>query len=222
MNLNVHFHLIALDGIYFIDEDGNIEFHELPPPEDSEVLQVAALTAGRVLRLIERRGLQQEADELWEQNPGLAELYAAAVQSRIAMGPNAGHRTGRFGGDHIDGDSLEALASPRCATVSGFSVHANTAIPARDRQRLERLLRYAARPALASERLSRLPGGKVVYQLKRPWRNGTTAVVFEPQDFMARLAALVPAPPSAFDSLPRNSRACRKVAIGSCAERLGH
>jgi hypothetical protein len=78
--------------------------------------------------------------------------------------------------------------------VSGFSVHANTAIPACDRQRLERLLRYAARPALASERLSRLPGGTVVYQLKRPWRDGTTDIVFEPLDFIARLAALVPAP----------------------------
>jgi len=30
--------------------------------------------------------------------------------------------------------------------------------------------------------------------LKRPWRNGTSAVIFEPQDLLAKLAALVPAP----------------------------
>ena len=30
--------------------------------------------------------------------------------------------------------------------------------------------------------------------MERPWRNGTTAVIFEPQDFLAKLAALVPAP----------------------------
>jgi hypothetical protein len=30
--------------------------------------------------------------------------------------------------------------------------------------------------------------------LKHPWRNGTTDVVFEPQDLIAKLAALVPAP----------------------------
>jgi hypothetical protein len=33
-----------------------------------------------------------------------------------------------------------------------------------------------------------------MYRLKRPWRDGTTDVIFEPQDFLAKLAALVPAP----------------------------
>jgi hypothetical protein len=32
------------------------------------------------------------------------------------------------------------------------------------------------------------------YQLKTPYRNGTTHVVFEPLDFMAKLAALIPKP----------------------------
>src|SRR6266516_1544902 len=96
--------------------------------------------------------------------------------------------------DRIDGDSLEAMASPRCAAVSGFNLHANVSIGARDRERLERLLRYAARPALAMERLSKLSDGRLVYRLKRPWSNGTTDVIFEPQDFIAKSAALVPEP----------------------------
>ncbi len=32
------------------------------------------------------------------------------------------------------------------------------------------------------------------YTLKNPWRDGTTHVIFEPLDFIARLAALVPKP----------------------------
>jgi len=36
--------------------------------------------------------------------------------------------------------------------------------------------------------------GKVRYELKTPYRNGTTHVIFEPLDFIARLAALVPKP----------------------------
>ena len=32
------------------------------------------------------------------------------------------------------------------------------------------------------------------YELKSPWRNGTTHVEFEPIDFIAKLAALVPPP----------------------------
>jgi len=34
----------------------------------------------------------------------------------------------------------------------------------------------------------------VRYALKTPWKNGTTHVEFEPVDFMAKLAALVPPP----------------------------
>jgi hypothetical protein len=37
-------------------------------------------------------------------------------------------------------------------------------------------------------------GGKVPYQLKTPYKNGTTHVVFEALDVLARLAALVPRP----------------------------
>ena len=36
--------------------------------------------------------------------------------------------------------------------------------------------------------------GQVRYQLKTPWRNGTTHVVFEPLDFISRLVSLVPKP----------------------------
>ena len=43
-------------------------------------------------------------------------------------------------------------------------------------------------------RLSLTPQGRVRYTLKTPYRDGTTHVVFEPLDFMARLAALVPKP----------------------------
>jgi len=78
--------------------------------------------------------------------------------------------------------------------VSGFSVHANVCIEARDRMRLERLIRYAARPAVATERLTAMPDGRLLYRLKRPWRDGTSAVIFELQDFMSKLAVLVPAP----------------------------
>ena len=145
-------------------------------------------------RMIEQRGLEDEADTLVENDPGLAALYASAVRGRIASGPNAGNRVAAVGGDRIDGDSLEAMSSPRCAAIAGFNLHGNVAIGPRDRTRLERLLRYAARPAVALERLSRLPDGRLVYRLKRMWSDGSTDVVYEPQDFMAKLAALVPAP----------------------------
>lgn len=58
----------------------------------------------------------------------------------------------------------------------------------------ERLARYIARPAVAEKRLMVNAQGKVVYLLKTPYQDGTTHVVFEPLDFMARRAALIPRP----------------------------
>jgi hypothetical protein len=47
---------------------------------------------------------------------------------------------------------------------------------------------------VAEKRLTVNAQGKVVYLLKTPYRDGTTHVIFEPLDFVARLAALVPRP----------------------------
>ena len=59
-------------------------------------------------------------------------------------------------------------------------------------KKVERLCRYIARPAISEKHLSLTSTGKVRYELKTPFRNGTTHVIFEPLDFIARLAALVP------------------------------
>jgi len=83
-------------------------------------------------------------------------------------------------------------SSARVAQASGFSLHAGVLAEAGEREKLERLCRYIARPAVATQRLSLTPAGQVRYQLKTPYRDGTTHVVFEPVDFIARLAALVP------------------------------
>ena len=78
--------------------------------------------------------------------------------------------------------------------LAGFSLHANVAVPAADRARLERLCRYTARPPLAIDRLELLPDGRLLYRFKRPWRNGATHASFEPLQLLEKLAALVPAP----------------------------
>ena len=63
-----------------------------------------------------------------------------------------------------------------------------------ERKKLERLCRYISRPAVSEKRLSLTPNGNVRYQLKTPYRDGTTHVIFGSLDFIARLAALVPKP----------------------------
>jgi hypothetical protein len=78
--------------------------------------------------------------------------------------------------------------------VSGFSLHANVCVPAKARRQLENLCRYAGRPAIATQRLSILPDGRVSYCLRHKWRDGTTQVFFEPLELIEKLAALAPPP----------------------------
>ena len=118
-----------LDGVYAADDDDHPQFQPSLAPEDKEIAQLTALLAERIPALLRRRGLgpetdPEESDSLRRDEPCLAGLYAASVTGRVAFGPNAGQRVTRTG-DQIDPESLDALASPRCASVSGFSLHAN-------------------------------------------------------------------------------------------------
>lgn len=80
------------------------------------------------------------------------------------------------------------------AQFEGINVHADTVIDGRDRKRLERVVRYIARPPIAQDRLEILRDGKIKYSMKRVWRDGTSAVVLSPHDFLKRLCAMVPPP----------------------------
>ena len=58
-------------------------------------------------------------------------------------------------------------------------------VRAKQHNKRERLCRIISRPAVSEPRLSLTAGGKVRYQLKMPYSNGTTLVVFETLDFLA-------------------------------------
>ncbi len=198
LNLNLHLHMLAIDGVYAADDDGNPRFHAVPAPGGHEIARLAGSLAERIPKWLIGRGLgpdtdPEEADPLSRDQPWLAGLYAASISGRTAFGPNPGRRVTRVG-DQVDPESMTALASPRCASVNGFSLHANVAVAARDRQRLERLARYCARPPIAMERIEPLPDPRLLYRFKRPWRDGTTHVVFEGLELLEKLSALVPAP----------------------------
>lgn len=123
LNCNVHFHMLALDGVYTRAGNQSPEFHELPAPEDDEIVEFTNVVATRIQSLLDRRGLGAESedeDSLSRDDPGLAAIYAGSIRGRIAVGSNMGYRVARLG-DQIDGDSIDVLQSPRCATVNGFS-----------------------------------------------------------------------------------------------------
>jgi hypothetical protein len=119
-------------------------------------------------------------------------LQAASIQGRIAHGPDAGRHLERLGRSPTAPERF--VPRSLCAELDGFSLHAGVRIASHERGRLEHLCRYVARPPLATSRLTLSRHGRVLWELRRPWRDGTTHMVFEPLVFLERLAALVPPP----------------------------
>jgi hypothetical protein len=196
LNLNLHFHTLVLDGVYAEDPGRGLRFRPLPPPTDAQIERIAAQLARRLERLLERRDTDQELSlppELELGDSALPQIADASVRGRLSGGARAGQRVLRLG-DRIDVDDLEERHTPLCARVGGVSLHAGVSVPAHDRRRLERLCRYVARPPIATARLSRLADGRLLYALKRRWRDGTTHVVFEPLELCERIVALIPPP----------------------------
>jgi len=196
LNLNIHFHLLVLDGVYVRVKD-QLEFRRVPPPTKAELDALLASITSRVGRHLQRRGwLTQDAESshltLDREDTALDSLLSHSITYRIALGPRAGQKA--FTLRSLPGTTRRAPDKPFLASADGFSLHAGVAAGVDERKKVERLCRYIARPPIATGRLSLTSQGQVRYTLKTPYRDGTTHVVFEPLDFMARLAALVPRP----------------------------
>lgn len=199
MNLHVHFHTLVLDGVFARDGEGALAFVPQSPPTDAEVAAVLVTIRRRIGRLLARRGLAEPAEEgmardvAVELSPVLARVGAGAVQNRQALGPGTGRRIEQVGRDP-EREWEAAAQGPRQAHASGFDLHANVRVGGLDRRGREHLVQYVLRPALAQQRLRRLPDGRVVLTLQRPWRDGTRALIFPPLTVLERLAALTPRP----------------------------
>ena len=198
LNLNIHFHMLFLDGVYVDDGAGHFAFHSNKAPTAELLTEVLHTISQRIADFLERRGLlERDEDSSYLTLEGLdedpmRELHAHSVTYRIAMGPQRGRKV--FTLQTIPPKPDLSANSERVAKLAGFSLHAGVAAKAHQQDKLERLCRYIARPAVSEKRLSLTSTGKVRYELKTPYRNGTTHVIFEPMDFIARLAALVPKP----------------------------
>jgi putative transposase len=197
LNLNVHLHALVLDGVFAVDESG-VAFHPMRRLTREDVAGVVALIARRVERLLERRGLAAGAEgsgapDRWsEEAPVLAAVAAASVDGRVALGLRAGARVRRCG------DPPEEVApvalGPCHAHVAGFDLHAGLVTRAGQRDRLERLCRYALRPPLAQHRLHVSGEGEIWLTLRHRWADGTTHLRFDPLELLERLAVLTPRP----------------------------
>ena len=179
-----------------------MHFRRVRAPTSDELTQLTHTIAHRVARCLVRQGLLVRdtgnsyltADTTTgeDDNP-LPHLLGSAITYRIAVGPQQGRKV--FTLQTLPDCSADFPAAPALGQAAGFSLHAGVAVrAANQRDKLERLCRYVARPAVATRRLTLTRHGQIRYELKTPYRDGTTHVIFEPLDFIARLVALVPKP----------------------------
>jgi putative transposase len=203
--LHLHFHCIFLEGVYVNRTEASLKprFVKVEPPSDPDVAEVVQNISRRVIRKLRRLGYLEAGmespvatgyDPLGGHEPARVRTMAASVQQRIAYGERAGQHVRRIGSGFGSEGEAPRLTGPRCASVNGFSLHANTSIPAHRRDQLEQLIRYTARGAVSLERLPQDANGDLVYTFTHPWSDGTTGIQLSPVELLEKLTALVPLP----------------------------
>jgi hypothetical protein len=215
LSLNVHLHMLFRDGAYQF-HGSRVTFHRARRPDNSELIGLLDTLSRRIARVLERRGLliADPVEPYLDFAPGssLDQLQAASIAYRIAIGPHAGRKAlTLYSVPPLD----ESPDRPLLAQVAGFSLHAATVCEAWQRSRLDRLCRYITRPPIATKRLSVDGRGRMVYQYKHPFRDGSTHVILEPLDFMYRMYGM----PRAHDCRDAGGRATQEQLPRDAQER---
>jgi hypothetical protein len=205
LHVHLHFHILLLEGVSLDRTTVGLKprFLAGAPPTDTAIAAVIQKLSRRVIRTLRHRGSLEAGmeppvatgyDPLRDTAPELARTRAASVQHRIACGERAGQHVRRIGSGFGAAGEAPRLTGPRCTSVHGFSLHANTAVPAHRRDQLAQLIRSTARGAVSLERLQEDAHGDLVYTFTYPWSDGTMGMRLSPLALLEKLAALVPLP----------------------------
>jgi len=98
LNLNVHLHMIFVDGVYVTGGGGPPVFRPVPSSGTAELQALVQQIAERKCRLLEKRGLiERDAESAWlsderAQAGPLDDLIGHSVTYRVAVGPRAGQK----------------------------------------------------------------------------------------------------------------------------------
>jgi hypothetical protein len=179
LNLNVHLHVVVVDGVFSRDGDV-LAFTAASPPTRAEMMTIL-------------RKVRTRVDKLATRPTGDLQLPLAACV-RVALSP------GEVRAVSVDLQDDEPHASPpephdgSAVEIANYNLEASVRIAADDDFGREHLLRYCARPPLSLVRLIALPHGNLGYRIKKLRNHRNKLRIMTPLELLARLAALIPPP----------------------------
>ncbi len=148
LRLNVHLHVLALDGVYTEAADGTLSFHALPTPTAAEVSAIAERTAKRLHEAFQKEGRvspwddaaapvdAELTDSLQDAQPGLFACYQAAAGGIAVSGERACKPLLRLmlsPGAMTDKPSNPEPPEQPIATALGVNLYAKQLVDGRDR-----------------------------------------------------------------------------------------
>jgi hypothetical protein len=154
LNLNIHFHMLFLDGVYVDDKKSGQRFLPLTKHQASDMTLLAHKISLRLARYLERAGLIEQdlensylTEDAGDTN-GMSEHRVYSIHYRISIGPQKGKKVFLL---KTLPPQVEELPGEVLGKVSGFSLHAGVSCKAHQRDKLERLCRYISRPAVSAK-----------------------------------------------------------------------
>ena len=144
LNLNVHFHILFLDGVFHTpSESEDPVFHPTEAPSDVDVLRIVQILEARITRHLKRKAYLKDdkeiagdgTDPLSTQSPLLAACVGASVQNKSALGDRAGIYVRKLGIHPLEA----RVTGYRSAACKGFSLHAGVSVATIDCARVTQL-----------------------------------------------------------------------------------
>jgi hypothetical protein len=197
LNLNIHYHTLALDGVFARDGDDwrfvpNRRRRRARSRGSSRRSRAGSSASSRAAASRSARRTRTRAIPSPRTRPPSPRSAPRRSPGAASSARAAGARVARIGNDP---DAYTPKPeTPWHARHAAFDLHAGRTVRADDRAGLERLAHYLLRPPLAQERIELLADGRVGVTLAHPWADGTRALVFTPVEFLEKLAVLIPKP----------------------------
>ncbi len=223
-----HWHILVADGAWARAEHGNADqmhFMTAPPLREEQLEALLVDVAARVTLQVDRhfekraKSASNDDDPLQASDPS----FAAVLRQSL------------FGKDELEalkapvGNGL-APATPRrvgrlCLESQGFNIHAATRVHECARDRLEHLVRYVCRPAIAAKRLEAVGPHHIRIWLKNEWKGGKNAVVMTRRDLALRIMAQIPLPKRAnthYHGIWAPGAKDRDLVVPALGDRVAH